>query len=158
MQATAPAQVPQAVLATYARFEDIVDLIRAQRDAKLLIEVETCLRLVSYSPGRITFEPTPDAPMDLASRLGQSLQAWTGARWGVSVAGSGGGATLSEIREEETTALKAAAEKHPLVKAVFAAFPQAEITDITPPADLAAQAAENALPEVEEEWDPFEDD
>ncbi|MGC9418797.1 MAG: DNA polymerase III subunit gamma/tau, partial [Rhodovulum sp.] len=136
----------------------VVDLIRAQRDMKLLFEVETCFRLVSYAPGRIEFEPTPDAPPDLAARLGQRLQAWTGARWGVSVVGSGGGPTLAETRAAEEDSLKAAAREHPLVRAVFAAFPGAEIIDIRAPETPAEDAALEALPEVEDEWDPFEDD
>ncbi|TCP44415.1 DNA polymerase III subunit gamma/tau [Rhodovulum marinum] len=156
--ATALARAPETALASYAEFAQVVDLIRAQRDMKLLFEVETCLRLVSYAPGRIEFEPTPDAPPDLAARLGQRLQAWTGARWGVSVVGSGGGPTLAETRAAEEDSLKAAAREHPLVRAVFAAFPGAEIIDIRAPETPAEDAALEALPEVEDEWDPFEDD
>lgn len=53
----------------------MIDLIRANRDAKLLVDVETGLRLVAYQSGRIEFEPGPGAPADLAQRLGQRLQA-----------------------------------------------------------------------------------
>ena len=49
-------------LARYMSFDSVVALIRHNRDVKLLIEVETCLRLVSYTPGRIEFSPTPNAP------------------------------------------------------------------------------------------------
>ncbi|MBK1634997.1 DNA polymerase III subunit gamma/tau [Rhodovulum adriaticum] len=151
------AQAPEATLAHYASFDHVVELIRANRDAKLLVDVETGLRLVSYSPGRIEFEPTDDAPRDLAARLAQRLQAWTGARWGVSVVGTGGAPTIAEERDAEFLALQAQAKEHPLTQAVFAAFPDAAIIDIRTPDDLAAQAAEEALPEVEDEWDPFED-
>ncbi|MEL7175907.1 MAG: DNA polymerase III subunit gamma/tau, partial [Pseudomonadota bacterium] len=116
-------------LARYARFEQVVELIRAHRDVKLLVEVETTLRLVSYSPGRIEMEPTEAAPRDLAQRLGAKLQAWTGARWAVSIA-SGGGKTIAEIRDAEKLALEEEATQHPLVQAVFTAFPGAKITEI----------------------------
>ena len=155
---TALARAPEETLARYPRFEQVVELVRANRDVKLLVEVESCLRLVSYAPGRIEFEPTQDAPRDLAQRLGQRLQSWTGTRWAVSVVGAGGGATIAEEREAEADALRAEAREHPLLKAVFAAFPKAEIIDIRPADALAAQAAAEALPEVEDEWDPFEDD
>ncbi|MBN2907586.1 MAG: DNA polymerase III subunit gamma/tau [Rhodobacteraceae bacterium] len=155
--ATALARAPEASLASYASFGQVVELIRANRDVKLLVEVETTLRLVSYSPGRIEFEPTADAPRDLAARLGERLQAWTGARWGVSVTGTGGGRTIAEERDADFLALEAQAKEHPMLRAVFAAFPQAKITDIRTPQDLIAQAAAEALPEVEDEWDPFED-
>lgn len=155
--ATAIAAAPAQALARYATFESAVELIRANRDVKLLVEVETTLRLVNYTPGRIEFEPTDAAPPDLAARLGQKLQAWTGARWGVSVVGSGGGKTIAEDRDAEELALKAEAAKHPLVQAVFEAFPGAKITEIRTPEALAQEAAVEALPEVEDEWDPFED-
>jgi len=152
------ARAPETSLAQYVQFEQVVELIRAHRDVKLLVEVETYLRLVSYSPGRIEFEPTEDAPRDLAARLGSRLQALTGARWGVSVVGSGGGRTIAEERDAERLALEAEARDHPLVQAVLAAFPEAKITDIRTPEALAAEAQAEALPEVEDEWDPFEED
>ena len=141
----------------YARFEDVVDLIRAHRDVKLLVEVETTLRLVSYHPGRIEVSPTPDAAPDLIGRLGARLQAWTGNRWAISVA-SGGAPTIAEIRDAAANAIKAEAEAHPLVQAVIAAFPKARITDIRTEAEKEHNALEEALPEVADEWDPFDDD
>ncbi len=156
--ATARALAPERALARYARFEQVVELIRANRDGKLLVEVETTLRLVSYAPGRIEFQPTEAAPRDLAQRLGACLQRWTGVRWAVSVVDAGGGRTIDEDRNAERYALEEEARRHPLVQAVFAAFPQASITDIRTPEALAAEAGAEALPEVDDEWDPFEED
>jgi DNA polymerase-3 subunit gamma/tau len=155
--ATAPARAPDMALARYPRFESVLELIRANRDVKLLVEVEQGVRLVSYAPGRIEFEPSELAAPDLAQRLGSRLQMWTGVRWGVSVVGSGGGPTIAEDRAAETEALKAEAMKHPLTQAVLAAFPEARITGVRTPEAAAQEAAEQALPEVDEEWDPFEE-
>ena len=148
-------------LAQYPDFDAVVALIREKRDMALLVEVETALRLVKYSPGRIEFQPTPEASPDLAARLAGRLQGWTGARWGVSVTSGGGGATIAETRAREADAKAEAALQNPLVAAVFAAFPGARITEMR---DLRAaeQAAEDdALPEAEDDldpdWDPFED-
>jgi DNA polymerase III subunit gamma/tau len=128
-----PAAAPDhAPLARFAAFEDILALIRDQRDMQLLVEVEAGVRLVRYAPGRIEFEPAAAAAPDLASRLAQRLQAWTGARWGVSVVGSGGAPTIAERRAAERDAMTAQAMSHPLVQAVLAAFPGAEIRDIRP--------------------------
>ena len=89
--AAAPAPAPRpGPLARYAQFEDVVALVRARRDVSLLVEIEAGVRLVRYAPGRIEFEPAEAAPPDLAARLAQRLQLWTGARWGVAVVGSGG--------------------------------------------------------------------
>ncbi|WP_334063468.1 DNA polymerase III subunit gamma/tau [Limimaricola cinnabarinus] len=145
-------------LARYASFEQVVELIRTHRDVHMLIEVETTLRLVRYAPGRIEFEPTPDARSDMAQRLGQKLQAWTGARWAISVANEGGQPTIAETRDAAANALRQEAEAHPLVRAVFAAFPKARITEIRTEAERSQHAAEEALAEVEDEWDPFEEE
>jgi DNA polymerase-3 subunit gamma/tau len=113
--------------------------------------------LVHYAPGRIEFEPAPDAAPDLAARLGQRLQSWTGARWGVSVVSSGGAPTVLETRDRALTEAQATAMTNPLVQAIMAAFPQAKITEIRTPEAMAATAAASALPEVDDEWDPFEE-
>ncbi|MDJ0826488.1 MAG: DNA polymerase III subunit gamma/tau [Rhodobacter sp.] len=155
---TARALSPDSALARYARFDQVVDLIRANRDVKLLVEVETTLRLARYQPGRIEFQPTEAAPRDLAARLAAKLQLWTGVRWAVSVVAEGGGQTVAEVRDADRLALEAEAKEHPLVQAVFDAFPDARITEIRTLEDIAAEAQTEALPEVDEEWDPFEED
>ncbi len=156
--ALAVAQPAQDPLERYARFEDVVELIRTMRDVKLLVEVETGIRLVSYSPGRIEFQPTDKAPHDLAQRLGQRLQGWTGARWAVTLVNEGGATTIAEVRDADQLALEQKALEHPLVKAVLETFPGAKITKITTPKEIEETAAAEALPEVSDEWDPFEDD
>ena len=148
----------EAALAHYPTFEHVVELIRTQRDVKLLVEVETCVKLASYRPGRIEFQPTENAPQDLAQRLGSALQRWTGTRWGVSLVNDGGAETIAAKRDAAETALKEEASDHPMVKAVLAAFPKAKITQIRTPEDQQAEAKADALPEVEDEWDPFEED
>ena len=142
----------------YARFEDVVELIRAHRDVKLLVEVETGLRLVAYQPGRIEVNPTADAAPDLVGRLGSRLQAWTGNRWAISVTNTGGAPTIAEVRDAAENAIRAQAQNHPLVQAVIASFPKAKITDIKTEADKAQDALTQALPEVDDEWDPFDAD
>jgi DNA polymerase-3 subunit gamma/tau len=160
--ATALARAPEVTLARYASFPAVVELIRANRDVKLLLEVENHLRLVHYAPGRIEFEPTQDAPRDLAQTLGQRLQGWTGVRWGVSVVSGGGAPTIAEDRDARTAAAKDRARDNPLVQAVFAAFPEARIVEVRTPAEIEARAGAEALPEAEDdsgaEWDPFEEE
>ncbi|MDF0600762.1 DNA polymerase III subunit gamma/tau [Psychromarinibacter sp. C21-152] len=156
--ATAQALDASQALARFARFDQVVELIRANRDVKLLVEVETTLRLARYQPGRIEFVPTEDAPADLAARLAGRLQGWTGVRWAVTVVNEGGGATIAEERDADRLKLEDQARQHPLVRAVFDAFPSAKITEIRTPEEVAAEAEAEALPEVEDEWDPFEED
>jgi DNA polymerase-3 subunit gamma/tau len=157
VQAAAPAQQPSA-LARYATFEDVVALVRARRDVSLLVEIETGVRLVRYAPGRIEFEPADGAAPDLAARIAQRLQLWTGVRWGVAVVGSGGGQTIAEVREAERGDLHARSAAHPMVQAVLAAFPGAEIRAVRP-LDAPEPGAAAPPPEDDEmsdDWDPFD--
>ena len=84
------------------------------------------------------------------------MQHWTGTRWGVSIA-QGGGPTIAEVKDAAKAEQKARALQDPLVRAIFDAFPEARIHDFVPPQESAVEIAEAALPEVEDEWDPFED-
>lgn len=152
-----PVMETVSALAHYATFDAVVDLVRSQRDVKLLVEVESCIRLVSYQPGRIEFTPTSDAPSDLSQRLGGALQRWTGARWAIILSNTGTATTIAEDRTAAEDAIKAEAEQHPLMQAAMASFPNAKIIDIRTAAEITADAELDALPEVEDEWDPFEE-
>jgi DNA polymerase-3 subunit gamma/tau len=160
MTATAPA-LAESQLQVYATFDQVLDLIRSKRDMVLLNEVETGLRLARYSPGRIEFEPAPGARPDLAARLGQRLQGWTGGRWGVSVVSAGGAPTIAETKTALEAETHAEAEELPIVQAIKAAFPGAKITEVRSPEAIVAEAATSALPQAEpdadDDWDPFEE-
>lgn len=158
MSGGAALAVAEDRLRVYATFDHVLDLIREKRDMTLLLAVEAHVRLAKYAPGRIEFEPTPDAPRDLAATLAQRLQGWTGSRWGVSVVATGGAPTVLETRDAERLVAEAEALQNPLVQAVMAAFPGARISEIRTAEALVQEAAAQALPEVEDEWDPFEED
>ncbi|MFW2544553.1 DNA polymerase III subunit gamma/tau [Primorskyibacter sp. 2E107] len=145
-------------LAHYPTWEHVIELIRSNRDVKLLVEIETSVRLAAYQPGRIEFTPTDTAPADLAQRLGTALQRFSGNRWAVTVVNGSEAETIAEKRDAARRALHAEAAGHPLVQAALAAFPTAEITEVRSAQDAANKALEEALPEVEDEWDPFEED
>ncbi len=144
-------------LAHYPTFDHVIELIRRHRDVKLLVEVETGVQLAAYQPGRIEFVPAPNAPQDLAQKLGARLQAWTGNRWAVTVVNEGGAPTIADLRDAEMNALRSKAADLPLVKAVLDQFPSATISEIRTPKAMEEEAQIDALQEVEDEWDPFED-
>ncbi len=150
-------------LARYATFDDVVALIRARRDMSLLMDVEAGVKLVSYTPGRIEFEPSDVAEPDLAARLNQRLKLWTGARWGVSVVSSGGDKTIAEKAAERRGNIFAEAQAHPLVRAALAAFPGATIKDVRLPAsvepsgpDAVREGLDAELEAEDDDWDPFD--
>ncbi|NOX72088.1 MAG: DNA polymerase III subunit gamma/tau [Alphaproteobacteria bacterium] len=150
---------PNAALARFSRFEQVVDMIKTNRDMQLLVEIEDNFRLAKYSPGRIEFQMTEKTAKDLAPRLAQRLQSWTGLRWGVTVVGEGGAQTIAELRNAARDDLQAQALAHPMVQAVLAAFPGAEIREVKTAMD---EAIDNVVPidpdDVDDDWDPFEED
>ncbi len=151
----APEVRSETALARYARFEDVVELIRQRRDIKLLVEVEGWVRLVSYKPGFIEFEPTDGAPNDLASRLSRALQNWTGVRWLVTI-GRDGGPTIAETNAALRDDLIGQATTHPLVVAALEAFPGAEIRDIRQPDALSEVDMAVPIDDEDDDWDPLD--
>jgi DNA polymerase III subunit gamma/tau len=79
----------------------------------------------------------------------------------VSVVSSGGAATIAESRTSQLDEARAEAAENPLVQAILTAFPGAKITEIRTPETMVAEAAGAALPlaepELDEDWDPFEE-
>ena len=108
-------------------FDALIEYIREKKDALLLTDVKRGVRLVSYAPGRIDYQPSADAPEDLAGRLIQSLTRWTGQRWIVTVSDEPGADTYDEIHQREIRSLEERVRQNPLVKAGLDAFPDAEI-------------------------------
>ena len=142
----------------YIKFDHVLELIKQKRDAKLLIDIENGLRLVSYRPGYIEFTPTDLAPANLAQRLSNRLKEWTGIRWAVSVVQDGEAQTIVEKKKRIAIELETEAYAHPLVKEALVQFPTARIVNVISRKKLEEEAAIQALGEVDSEWDPFEED
>jgi DNA polymerase-3 subunit gamma/tau len=85
------------------------------------------------------------------------LQRWTGNRWAVIVTNDCDSQTIYEKRDAAKLALHEEAAQHPLIQAALKAFPKAKIVDVKTEEEKAAVALTEALPEVEDEWDPFEE-
>ena len=148
----------QQELISYPKFENVVELIRNQREIPLLIDVEEHVQLVNYKPGQIEFKPTSDAPSDLAQRLSSRLQTWTGTRWAVSIVNAKGAITIADQKRAKEDTIKREVAENPIVKAIFSNFPKAKISSIKTRKTITEEVAKAALPEPEDGWDPFEED
>jgi DNA polymerase III subunit gamma/tau len=139
----------------------VVELIRQKRDMLLLNEVETTLRLARYSPGRIEFEPAPGCQARPCRAAGPASARLDRRALGGVGCLLGGAPTIAETRDRALAEVRADAAGNPLVQAILAAFPGARITDVRSPETLTAAAAEMALPpaepEMDDDWDPFEE-
>jgi DNA polymerase III subunit gamma/tau len=138
-------------------FEAVVALFGARREALLRTQLAANVHLVHFEPGRLEFRPTPAAPRDLASRVGDLLTQWTGRRWVVSIASAGGAPTLHEQARTTAAERHQAAAGHPLIRAVLDTFPGATIQavrDLTRGDDAAAPDGADPAEDAEETIDP----
>jgi DNA polymerase-3 subunit gamma/tau len=140
-----PEGAPTAVLRT---LEDMVALAAANNAPILRVALENYVHLVSLEPGRLEFRPHTRAPRTLAGDLQQKLKDWTGTRWAVSIASTGGAPTLAEQKQAIKTARFDHAAQEPMVRAVLDRFPGAEIVVVR---DVAAEDIAPAMPETDTE-------
>lgn len=156
--AAALALRPEEALKRFQSFDHVLALIEEQRDTRLLMDVENFVKLVAYRPGVIEFEPAPNAPQKLAGNLRQALRSWTHQDWQIVLHNDGGAATLKEQQTAQKEQQTAEILAHPILREVISLFPKAKVTDVTSAQDHTAQIINDALSEVEDEWDPFEDE
>jgi DNA polymerase III subunit gamma/tau len=131
-------------------FPDIIALVDARGDLILRSNLVRHVHLVHFEPGRIEFRPGPQAPANLANRLGQRLTEWTGRRWIVSISGEAGAPSLEQQAQATVDAVRAEAARHPLVQAALTAFPGSvieEVRDLAPPAEPEAAGGSTIEPE-----------
>ena len=142
----APRAMPEgAPTAQIRNLEDIVALAAKHNAPILRVALENYVHLVHLEPGRIEFRPHQRAPRTLAGDLQQKLKDWTGERWAVSIANSGGAPTLAEAKQIAKTARFEAVAQEPMVRAVLDRFPGAEIVAVreTVAEDVAAPMPES---------------
>jgi DNA polymerase-3 subunit gamma/tau len=125
-----PAAVPASLPTSFAQ---MMQLVADAREGILYADLAGSVHLVRYAPGAIEFRPAPNAPRDLAARLGKFLLEATGTRWIIGVSSSGGEPTLREQAAEHRRERLEAASRHPMVMAILAAFPGARIERVGEP-------------------------
>jgi DNA polymerase-3 subunit gamma/tau len=108
-------------------FRDVVALAAASREALLHSHLLHSVHLVRFAPPVIELRPQPDAPRDLAARLGALLLDATGTRWTIALSAAGGETTIAEQGNAADTARRSIAAAHPLVRSILDAFPGAKI-------------------------------
>jgi DNA polymerase-3 subunit gamma/tau len=154
-EAPAPAaQVSSSGPAVVASLADIVSLAVHKRDLPLQRALETQVRLVSLEDGRIEIALEPGAPHTIVTDLSRKLGEWTGRRWMVVVSKEAGAPPLRVQEAARQADLLRGVQSEPLVQAVLARFPGAEIVAVRP---LAAAADEEPMPGAAEERDADED-
>ena len=113
-------------------FAEVVALIAAHRDARLMVHLEQHVRLLRFEPGRIELKPLEGAPPGLAGELGERLGKITGQRWIVSVGHGEGDPTIAEVRKAEELRRIEEARQDPAVRAILDTFTDAVIRPLGP--------------------------
>jgi DNA polymerase-3 subunit gamma/tau len=145
----APRLSPQAVpegAPTLRTLEDIVALAAANNAPILRVALENYVHLVRLDAGHLEFRPHARAPRTLAGDLQQKLKDWTGMRWAVSIASSGGAPTLAEQKQAAKTARFEIAAQEPMVRAVLDRFPGADIVSVR---DIAQDDIAAPMPDAD---------
>ena len=112
-----------------ATFKDMVALFE-RREAILHTHLVHDVHLVNYEPAKVEINLGPGAPPQIAAKVAECLQGWTGARWIIAVTTKPGLPTLAQEAAREKDEEKAHAAEHPVVKAALEAFPGAKIVDV----------------------------
>jgi DNA polymerase-3 subunit gamma/tau len=113
-----------------ASFRDVTALVAEQREAMLHAHLIHSAHLVRFAPPVIELRTKPEAPRDLASRLGTLLTEVTGTRWTIALSTAEGEPTVAEQGSAADTARRTAAADHPLVRAIMDAWPGARIDTV----------------------------
>jgi DNA polymerase III subunit gamma/tau len=150
--ALAPAQVPGIGVAEPASqptgavvsFAALVALAAEKRDLTIKSALERDVRLVRFEEGRIEIALEANAAKSLATDLSKKLSDWTGRRWMVIVSSEPGTPSIYAQEQARKAELKDGVRDDPLVQAVLARFPGAEIVDVRAPAGTDEAAVEAA--------------
>ncbi|HRI89259.1 MAG TPA: DNA polymerase III subunit gamma/tau, partial [Candidatus Hydrogenedentes bacterium] len=115
-------------------FEDVIELAGARRDAMLKIQLEDNVSLVKFdaAQGAIEIFLLPKAPKEVANRLREKLNEWTGRKWMVAIAPRMGSKPVGEVARERAAAELEDLKQHPAVEEVLKTFPDAKIVSVKP--------------------------
>ena len=123
----APAPVPAPLPHD---FEALVRLFEARREPRLAHLLHDEVRVVDFAPPLLGIAGSAMLPPDFAQRIMACLLLWTGTRWTVTMVQGVAAPTMHEAAGARLAAERAAALADPGVQEIFAAFPDAELTDI----------------------------
>jgi DNA polymerase-3 subunit gamma/tau len=138
---------PSAPALAIAGFEDLIALAAQKRDLSVKLALERDVRLVRCEDGRLEIALEPTAAKTLVNDLARKFSQWTNRRWMVVVSAEDGEPTVRSQNDARQAELKTGVRGDPLVQAVLARFPGAEIVDVRE----GAAALPQGLPSDESE-------
>jgi DNA polymerase-3 subunit gamma/tau len=146
-----PETQPSPPALVIARFEDLIALAVEKRDLGVKLALERDVRLVHCEDGRLEIALEQSAAKTLVNDLARKFSQWTSRRWMVVVSAEDGQPTVRSQNDARQAALKTGVRSDPLVQAVLARFPGAEIVDVREgalPQSLPPGDSEDPVPEL----------
>src|SRR4051812_46909283 len=124
---------PSPAILAVGTFEALIALAAQKRDIGIKLALERDVRLVRCEDGRLEITLEPSAAKTLVNELSRKLLQWTGRQWMVVVSAEPAQQTVRSQNEAREAELKTGVRADPLVQAVLARFPGAEIVDVRKP-------------------------
>src|SRR5262245_49266881 len=125
-----PETQPSPPALVVARFEDLIALAAEKRDLAVKLALERDVRLVRCEDGRLEIGLERSAAKTLVNDLARKFSQWTNRRWMLVVSAEAGQPTVRSQNDARQAELKTGVRAEPLVQAVLARFPGAEIVDV----------------------------
>jgi DNA polymerase-3 subunit gamma/tau len=145
-----PAAAPTLSIAT---FPALIALANEKRDILMKTALERDVRLVRIEDGKLELALEPSARKTLVNDLSRKISEWTGRRWMVVVSTEAGAPTVSSQAQAQRNELEQGVRADPLVQAVLARFPGAEIVGVRRREDVV-----DSVPPAADEPSPNPDD
>jgi DNA polymerase-3 subunit gamma/tau len=114
-----------------ASFPALIALVTEKRDILMKTALERDVRLVRFEDGKLEIALEQSARKTIVQDLQRRLTEWTGRRWMVVVSSETGAPTVNSQVEAKRSELEQGVRADPLVQAVLARFPGAEIIGVT---------------------------
>ncbi|WP_340264087.1 DNA polymerase III subunit gamma/tau [Sphingobium mellinum] len=113
-------------------FEEMIAALEDGGRHMIAGQVRDCVRLVRYEPRAIDVQLVPPLGRDFAKTLESALHQVTQVRWQVQISEGAAAPTLLERAEAAEARERAEIFETPVVKAAFAAFPDADLDRVEP--------------------------
>jgi DNA polymerase-3 subunit gamma/tau len=124
-----------------ANFPALIALAGEKRDILMKTALERDVRLVRFEDGKLEIALEPSARKTIVQDLQRKISEWTGRRWMVVVSSEPGAPTVNSQAAAKRSELEQGVRADPLVQAVLARFPGAEIVGVRRRDDLSAPDA-----------------
>jgi len=123
-------------------FEDIIELVRLNKNIRLQYDLENNVSLVSFAKGKIELNILNNDEGILIT-LSNKLQEWTNEKWLIVSSSIQGQKTIKEVRDDDKFELQSLIKEHPIYTKAVMEFDTVDITSIEEVPKLSLVSNEN---------------